>query len=65
MAQITIPIQIVFDDLFIDELKKLQPKRGGIYKKAYKDIVNELCRNYYATKKELKKHSGEVIDTKE
>lgn len=45
-------IEMRFDDIFLSLIKYIQPKRSGIYKKAFKDIKHELLLCYQIARKE-------------
>lgn len=45
-------IEMHFDDIFLSLIKYIQPKRSGIYKKAFKDIKHELLICYQIVRKE-------------
>lgn len=49
--QIPIKIELNFDEEFINLLKELRPKRGGIYAKAYKELLNDIIGAYHHTRK--------------
>ena len=49
--QLPVKIELNFDELFISLLKDLKPKRGGIYAKVYKELLNDIIATYYHTRK--------------
>ncbi len=49
--QLPIKIELNFDEEFINLLKELKPKRGGIYAKAYKELLNDIIETYHHTRK--------------
>lgn len=49
--QLPIKIELNFDEEFINLLKELKPKRGGIYAKAYKELLNDIIATYHHTRK--------------
>lgn len=49
--QLPIKIELNFDEEFINLLKELKPKRGGIYAKVYKELLNDIIATYYHLRK--------------
>lgn len=54
-----INLKLYFDDEFIKTLKQCKPKRGGIYAKAYKDLLHDIEQAYYKTRKAMKAEQQE------
>lgn len=54
--QLPIKVELNFDEEFINLLKELKPKRGGIYAKVYKELLNDIIAAYYHTRKGMEQN---------
>lgn len=52
--QLPIKVELNFDEEFVNLLKELKPKRGGIYAKAYKELLNDIIAVYQHKKKGMR-----------